>query len=446
MANRPNKVMILGIDSPIVPRLYAWAKAGKLPNLQKLLADGVFAKNCLVPFPTITPPNWTTIATGAWPVTHGITDFDVHLPGDPLDKLHMGFNSEEVEAERIWQALDKQGKSSIVVNYPTTWPPTVKNGYQLGGCGLGPTEWRAGLPLAAGPRANLAMDSLIATEMYPFSEEITFKRAGEWAGLSHSPAALEGEVTFTPRRSREKMEPLTWYFLIDRSAGSSAYDTVTIAKAKSKDAVFATLKPGQWTPNIYDTFGTDSGPKQAVFRLKLVELSPDGQQFRLYLPSICGLEGWGYPEGIEKEIVSEEGLPIGRAAWEALVYEWIDRDTLAEAIDFHHRFLADASLHLLKTKPWDLFITHLHPTDWIYHTWGLELDPATAEDKAAVAVWEELELRIYQQADRTVGSILEAADEDTLVVVVSDHGAKTRGPEVDVNEILHDAGLLVFTD
>jgi len=45
-----------------------------------------------------------------------------------------------------------------------------------------------------------------------------------------------------------------------------------------------------------------------------------------------------------------------------------------------------------------------------------------------------------------VGRILEAADENTLVVVVSDHGAKAAGARFKVNDLLVKAGLLTYAD
>lgn len=110
MAKTPRKVMVLGVDAPIVPRVYAWAREGKLPTLQRLMAEGVYAPNCLVPHPTITPPGWTSIATGAWPGTHGVTDFDAHTPGTALDLTHKAFDSSEILAEPIWCAAERAGK------------------------------------------------------------------------------------------------------------------------------------------------------------------------------------------------------------------------------------------------------------------------------------------------------------------------------------------------
>ncbi|MHB1133785.1 MAG: alkaline phosphatase family protein [Chloroflexota bacterium] len=448
MVSKPEKVMVIGIDSTIVPRLYKWAQEGELPNLKALMDRGVFCPNALVPYPTITPPNWTTIATGAWAMTHGITDYDTFIPGRELDDCRNGYLAEEVQAEGLWSSLENAGKNVIVANYPTTWPGVLKNGVQIGGCGLGLTDWRVELPINAGNYGSLTLDFCVTTDMYPFADEVSFKKASGWQGVQLSPAALDTEVTIALRRNRWKMDAPKFYVALDKSAGSSVFDTVIVAKAKNQEGVYCTVKNGQWSEKVYDTFQTEDGPKQAVFQFKVLELSPDGQVFRMYCPGLNAIEGWAFPEGAEAEFVKEcRGLPLGKTGWEALVYDWIDRATMAEITQSQHEFLADASYWLLTHKPWDYFITHIHPVDWIYHAWGRELDPNTAEDKSMIPAWTALELEIYRQSDWALGRLLEAADmEKTLVVVVSDHGAKAAGKRFKVNELLAKAGLLAYAD
>ena len=92
-----------------------------LPNIHKLMQRGVFALNCLAPYPTITPPNWTSIATGAWPGTHGLTCFWMHHEGDELDHLSTAFDSAKNRAEYIWEAMERAGKTPIVFNWPSSW-------------------------------------------------------------------------------------------------------------------------------------------------------------------------------------------------------------------------------------------------------------------------------------------------------------------------------------
>ncbi len=137
------RAMILGVDAPIVPRVLKYVAEGDMPNLKTLIDGGVFAENCLVPFPTITPPNWATIVTGAWPGTHGVTCFHMHKTGRPLDEVYPAFDSGDVAAEFIWEAAARAGKKSIVLNYPTSWPPRGGDWLvQVAGPGLAPNEWR----------------------------------------------------------------------------------------------------------------------------------------------------------------------------------------------------------------------------------------------------------------------------------------------------------------
>ena len=443
MAKTAKKVMVLGVDAPIVPRLHRWAMEGKLPTFQKLIHEGVYAPHCLVPLPTITPPNWTSIATGAWPGTHGITDFEAHTPGTPLDLTHKAFDSAEVLAEPIWTAAERAGKRTILMNYPTTWPSQLKDGCVVGGVGTMVNDWRLGMPMGLFSLSNLTHDILLSAEPYPFATEVTFEKAKGWSGLSHSPKALEATVTLSLRRALDKMEPVTWFLLVDASGGKG-FDTVTVARSKKAEDAFARLTVGEWSRNVYDTFTTEKGPRKAVFRCKLLELSPDASQFRLYVPGLCSLEGWADPKSLEEEITSEGGLPTARAGWESFLLEWIDSRTLVETVEFHHAWLADATLYLLRNKPWDLYFVHVHTPDWMYHTISVDLDPATSSSRSKAEQSQALELELYQGVDRCLARMLEAADDDTLVVVTSDHGAKAKTHDFHVEEVLEETGLLAY--
>ncbi|MHB1417575.1 MAG: alkaline phosphatase family protein, partial [Chloroflexota bacterium] len=143
-------------------------------------------------------------------------------------------------------------------------------------------------------------------------------------------------------------------------------------------------------------------------------------------------------------IKSETGLPTMRGAWDSFLMEWIDGETLVEVTDLMHNFLADAGTYLLKNKPWDLYFMHIHTPDWMHHTISVDLSPNTARNPERIPEFEKLELGLYQGVDRTIGRILEAADDKTLVLVVSDHGAKPMGETFNVATILEKAGLLAY--
>ena len=71
------KIIVLGVDG-MDPRLTKkYLDQGIMPNLQKYLAQGSAREDLVLlgGVPTITPPMWTTLSTGAYPNTHGITCF-----------------------------------------------------------------------------------------------------------------------------------------------------------------------------------------------------------------------------------------------------------------------------------------------------------------------------------------------------------------------------------
>lgn len=154
--------------------------------------------------------------------------------------------------------------------------------------------------------------------------------------------------------------------------------------------------------------------------------------------------GWADPKSLEDEIKTEEGLPTARAGWESFLMEWIDARTLIETVEFHHNWLADASAHLLKTKPWDLYFIHIHTPDWMYHTISVDVDPATSASWKRAEQYQAIELELYQGVDRCLARLLETADDETLIIVTSDHGAKAKTADFHVEDILEAAGLLTY--
>ena len=133
---KAKRVMVLGFDGGDPVFAEKLIAEGKLPNFKKVKEMGVTTKmkGMIGALPTITPPCWATLATGAWPGTHGITCFWNHTIGKSFDELDMGWNSQQCEAEFIWDAFSKAGKKTILFNYPTSFPPTTyENVYQVDG-------------------------------------------------------------------------------------------------------------------------------------------------------------------------------------------------------------------------------------------------------------------------------------------------------------------------
>lgn len=441
----PAKVAVIGFDCAMPHLVEKHIAEGHLPNFKKLIDAGVMASNCLPVYPTITPPNWASIATGAWPGTHGVTDFWVPTPGVTPDNSAVveAFGSRRWQAEPIWDALDRAGKTCIVVNYPGAWPSNMKNGIMVGGAGLTIGEFRDGLPGLAS-RHLLCNAQLVATGVYPRAIKGKFEPARDWQGLEDDGSGpLEMTFELDLPEPVEKTAPATWHILVQDSGGDG-YDRVTLAPSKDISGAFFTIRAGEWSKKCYATVSmADGSSRDVFFRCKLLELSEDAQDFRLYISALCQVDGWASPQDICAEIESSEGIFGHEGGLIGYSEGWFDLDTYVEINELHDAWLGDVVTTLIQKHRWDLLYLHSHPIDWAYHVLMDNLDEHTAESKEDFRKAWEVHLKIYQTQDRLLGRIVEAAGRDTLFILVSDHGAGTGGPTFNPYHPLVAAGLTV---
>jgi len=73
------------------------------------------------------------------------------------------------------------------------------------------------------------------------------------------------------------------------------------------------------------------------------------------------------------------------------------------------------------------------------------VDRMTTSDEAAYAQFRAAEAFMYESLDRMIARLLDGVDEtDTIITLVSDHGAKPTGDDFLPGQVLHDAGLVAF--
>ena len=75
--------------------------------------------------------------TGCWPGSHEVTEFNIRAPGRPLDETVWGINTRLCQREYLWNAAERGDKRSILLKFEMSWPPTIRNGIQIEGCGPG---------------------------------------------------------------------------------------------------------------------------------------------------------------------------------------------------------------------------------------------------------------------------------------------------------------------
>jgi len=102
---------------------------------------------------------------------------------------------------------------------------------------------------------------------------------------------------------------------------------------------------------------------------------------------------------------------------------------------FEHRI--EAMRYFWRQEPWDFFMAHIMETDWLHHFFWEEMEQGHAKYAPAF-------LDFYRRVDHVLGEVRSWLDEDTALIVLSDHGFCTIKQEVYVNTWLHDAGYLQY--
>src|SRR5436853_566895 len=122
-----------------------------------------------------------------------------------------------------------------------------------------------------------------------------------------------------------------------------------------------------------------------------------------------------------------------------------DKDRLLAEIEEMTEKRFRLAEHLLETRPWDLFFMVEMGTDRIHHGFWRFTDHAHRLFEAGNP-YEHAMLDYYKRLDTKIARLLRSADDDTAVLVVSDHGAKRMDGGVCINEWLRREGYLVLKE
>jgi len=122
-----------------------------------------------------------------------------------------------------------------------------------------------------------------------------------------------------------------------------------------------------------------------------------------------------------------------------------DKDYLLEQIQDMTEKRFAVIKYLLRKKTWDFFMFVEIGLDRIHHGMWKFWDPQHAKYEAGNR-YEDAIPAYYRYLDRELGDLLGMLGEDTVVMVVSDHGGQAMEGGFAINEWLRREGLLVLQD
>ena len=426
MSHKPKRTFILGLDALVPQLVERFMAEGRMPHIRKLIDRGSFA-HALPVLPTHTPVNWTTIGTGAWPGTHGITGFSMKDRTKELTNWVLGSDSTQVQAEFLWQAAERVGKKSILLKWGgPMYPVTVKEGVQVDGCFCVCCEHEI-----AGPKR-------FSMSEQPSSDPVKWSAPNGWEGVPESALAAEIELG-------NENDKIILHLLAIAEGGE--IDTLLICSTKDATEAVAKLKIDEYS----EWLTLSLNGREGTVRFKLLEISE--KALELYATQIMPtVGGWTHPENVANELVTNVGPFLQRVGYNqrgAIYGAWADTATLLDEIDYQHDWFAGAAKYLCENYEHELFFLHSHAPDYIQDAIMPEAEPLTAGSPEIAEEHLGYVARVYESCDRLVGRIVdEVATADDLIVVVSDHGCigyhdVQGGPQM-VKGILEDHGFLVY--
>ncbi len=158
-----------------------------------------------------------------------------------------------------------------------------------------------------------------------------------------------------------------------------------------------------------------------------------------------------YPHAYAADLCEEVGL-FDTLGWATLTNPHkdgrLDEDGFLENVHGVYETVRELSLNELAKRDWGFFFTMFAVTDRLQHMMFRMIDPKSpTHDPAKAAKYGDEILKIYQDMDRFVGEVADAyLDDDTQLLVISDHGFRSFRRGVNLNRWLASEGFMVGTN
>ena len=427
-----DKIMVLGVDG-LDPRLTRrYIDEGHLPNMKKLAEMGAQRHDLVMlgAQPTVTPPQWTTLAVGANPCVHGITQFSRVIPGR-INQSGYNVDSRLVKAEPVWNCTTEAGYKTVVFHWPGgAWPPTtdsenlfVVDGSAPGSVGSAAmqrdTELLVGASVdipevkfitrmvddAVAPCVinKLPEDTLEASDtakgmqmMQQMTGDMVDKLSSAGIDTIH---VLSGEdqgfgtrAGSFPQAVNTCISPIkeasNWasapegakeftIFLckgIIRRVGlilkneKGIYDTVAIYKSKKDSTPLVTCPLGQMVYNVIDEVIDEDKTYIANRHYKVMTLAEDGSQLSLYISAAMDTQCDTviHPKRLAKALVENAG-PFPPQS-QMYTQDLNMQACMLSVWDYVVDWYIKSFEYLIENEGVEVIFSHLHSVDFVEHT------------------------------------------------------------------------------
>ena len=448
-AARVRRVVILGLDGQDPELTEQFMREGLLPNFARLKDQGTF-----LPLQTTllaeSPVAWTSFQTGCNPGKHRIFDFLVpnrksHLPElcsarvePPKRTLSLGpfripLGKPIIQAGRrsqpFWKILGDHGIFSTVLRVPITFPAEKFNGVLLSAMSVPDLQGSQGtyFYFSSDPEEEGRM-SLTSGQRVPLSVMDGVARAAV-PGPENSLRADGGQLNLP---------------LEIRTSANGSDAVITI------DGVAYPLKRRQHTPWISLAFKAGLGVKICgIVRFYLLETSP---HVKLYMtpinidpdkPALPISHPFTYAVYLSKTQGRYATLGLAEDT-SALNEGVVDEDAFLDQTYLIHAERERMFFDALDKTGRGAVVCVFDITDRLQHMFFRHLDERHPANRGRDSKNRDAIRTLYQRMDDLVGRTMERMTDDTVLIVMSDHGFKPFRRSVNLNSWLYTHGFLTL--
>ncbi len=433
------KVIVIGLDGLEPSIVEAMLERGELPHFAKIRTAGAYSR-LKTTYPAQTPVAWSSFVTGTNPGGHGIFDFvrrdpQTYLPDLALshfEKAKSMFAPPRVVNNRqgvpIWRVLSEAGVPSVVLRCPVTFPPDEFAGRMLAGVGV--PDLRGGQGTGTFYTQDKTQKAKESEQMVHLDagDEFPSRVIGPRNTRANPPADTAAEIRVQVDRAAQK--------LIIKTGGAPSSVELSV---------------GQWSPWVrlkfkFSLLQAVSGMVRFYFRqiaphvefyASPVNFDPTAPIFPVTGPVEYGKElaeniGPFYTLGMAED---HTGLNNGR----------LDEAGYLAQCDLVLAEREKMMFFELKRFSEGLFFIVFDTPDRVQHMfWRFRDAEHPYFDRDRAPEFQRSVEEHYRRYDAVLAKVLERVDENTLLVVLSDHGFNTFRRGFHTNTWLAENGLLAL--
>lgn len=435
----PKKAIVIGLDGLEPTIVEAMLERGELPNLARIRQSGCYSR-LRTTYPAQTPVAWSSFATGTNPGGHGIFDFiardpATYLPDAALSRFERpksAFAAPQVVNQRkgvpLWQTLSEAGVASLVLRCPCTFPPDQFHGRILAGVGVPDLRGAQNKGSFYTQRPDVQARESEQVVILPAGSDFKTAVIGPRNTKQSPPADTKAEIRVQVKQDGRALVIETGGFPARVEVPEKCWSDWVRFKFK-----FSVL---QSVTGIARFYVREIAP-QVEFYVSAVNFDPAAPMFPVSSPG-----------SYAKELSNQIGLfsTLGMAE---------DHNGLNNGRFDERAYLAQCELVIAERERlmrFELdrfgegFFFLLYDTpDRVQHMlWRFRDAGHPGYEPDLAREYSTLIEQHYARCDQLLTPILDRIDEDTLVVVLSDHGFNTFRRAFDTNTWLWQNGLLAL--